>query len=137
MKRRRFSLFLRLRPTRIYAPGYNTASNGLNWGEVKRPVREDKGVVKGRSKRVIVVKSPDKKFFEQAIFILREDFIKGAGIGEGDVLREAERVADEYVRSAASGRPRFTERIPRPFYAALGAAAALTAVIVMRIVGIY
>ncbi len=137
MKRRRFSLFLRLRPTRIYAPGYKSASNGLNWGEVKRPVREDKGVVKGRSKRVIVVKSPDKKFFEQAIFILREDFIKGAGIGEGDVLREAERVADEYVRSAASGRPRFTERIPRPFCAALGAAAALTAVIVMRIVGIY
>ena len=30
-------------------------------------------MVKGISKQVIVVKSPDPRFFEQAIFIVRED----------------------------------------------------------------
>ena len=37
---------------------------------------EEFPVVKGISKRVIVVKSPDPKIFEQAIFIIREGFCR-------------------------------------------------------------
>ena len=47
-------------------------------------------MVKGISKQVIVVHSPDKKLFEQAIFILRDDM--GEGITEDALLKEAERV---------------------------------------------
>ena len=46
-------------------------------------------VVKGISKRVIVVKSPDPKIFEQAIFIVREDFPGQTGISERELLRQA------------------------------------------------
>jgi hypothetical protein len=45
-------------------------------------------VVKGISRQVIVVQSPDRKLFEQAIFILREDMPQ-QGITEEMLLREA------------------------------------------------
>ncbi|MBQ8237235.1 MAG: hypothetical protein IJZ39_03700 [Oscillospiraceae bacterium] len=47
-------------------------------------------MVKGISKQVIVVHSPDRKLFEQAIFILRDDM--GEGVTEEALLKEAERV---------------------------------------------
>ena len=46
-------------------------------------------VVKGVSKRVIVVKSPDPKIFEQAIFIVREDYPGQTGISERELMRQA------------------------------------------------
>ena len=39
-------------------------------------------MVKGISKQVIVVQSPDPQLFEQAIFILREDAMKHGGVSE-------------------------------------------------------
>ena len=45
-------------------------------------------MVKGISKQVIVVHSPDPKLFEQAIFILKEDAV-GEGITDEALLREA------------------------------------------------
>ncbi len=45
-------------------------------------------MVKGVSKQVIVVHSPDPKLFEQAIFILKED---AAGITDEQLLAEANR----------------------------------------------
>ena len=45
-------------------------------------------MVKGISKQVIVVHSPDPKLFEQAIFILKEDALQG-GITDEALLREA------------------------------------------------
>ena len=36
-------------------------------------IRRVKTLVKGVSRRVVVVKSPDPKLFEQAIFIVREE----------------------------------------------------------------
>jgi hypothetical protein len=53
-------------------------------------------VVKGLSRRVVVVKFPDAKVFEQAIFILRED-APHTGVSAGDVLQEAIQVADNYL----------------------------------------
>lgn len=55
-------------------------------------------MVKGVSRRVIVVKSPDPKLFEQAIFIVREDAMQGGGVTAEKVLAEARQAASHYVR---------------------------------------
>lgn len=78
-------------------------------------------MVKGTSKRVVVVKSPDPRFFEQAIFILREDIRRGISGGESDVLKEAQRVADDYVKNYVSGEKSIFARIPPPAFAGIGA----------------
>ena len=78
-----------------------------------------RSVVKGVSRQVIVVKSPDPRLFEQAIFIVKEEAF-GKGVTAEDVLREAQRVAHGYLRR----NTRWTglwRRIPGPVYAAAGA----------------
>ena len=45
-------------------------------------------MVKGISRQVILVHSPDKELFEQAIFILRDD---AKEVTEEELLKEAER----------------------------------------------
>lgn len=55
--------------------------------------REAADVVKGVSKRVIVVKSPEPKVFEEAIFIVREDYMKSAGISRSQLLEQAKQAA--------------------------------------------
>lgn len=73
-------------------------------------------MVKGISRQVIVVHSPDPKLFEQAIFILKEDAARN-GVTEEALLKEAEQAI------------RIRERIPKnrklsyygAFWAALGA----------------
>ena len=76
-------------------------------------------MVKGVSRQVIVVKEPDPRFFEQAIFVLKEEAF-GGGATADQVLREARRVADGYVRRN-TGPARLWRRIPAPVYAAAGA----------------
>lgn len=49
-------------------------------------------MVKGISKQVIVVNSPDKKMFEQAIFILSDDAMKGNGVTNDELMREAKSI---------------------------------------------
>ena len=61
-------------------------------------------LVKGVSRQVIVVKAPDPRFFEQAIFILKEDAF-GRGVTADDVLQEG----------------RLWRHIPAPAYVAAGA----------------
>ncbi len=46
-------------------------------------------MVKGISRQVIVLQSPDPKLFEQAIFILREDAM---GVTEETLLKEAKKL---------------------------------------------
>ena len=46
-------------------------------------------MVKGISKQVIMVHSPDPKLFEQAIFILKDEAVE-KGITEEDLLKEAQ-----------------------------------------------
>ena len=48
-------------------------------------------MVKGISKQVIVVQSPEEKLFEQAIFILNEKAVGGEGITEASLLKQANR----------------------------------------------
>lgn len=71
-------------------------------------------MVKGVSRQVIVVQSPDRKLFEQAIFILRDDAPQ-QGITEEMLLREA--------RQAARGSRRQPAVTPGPVWACGGALA--------------
>lgn len=56
-------------------------------------------MVKGISRQVIVVQSPDPKLFEQAIFILKDDAVT-QGITDELLLKEAQKAIQGPVRSA-------------------------------------
>lgn len=77
-------------------------------------------MVKGNTRQVIVVKSPDTKLFEQAIFLLREDALERSGVGERELLEEARRVADGFVSRQAP--PKRKKQLLPLCWAAAGAA---------------
>ena len=52
-------------------------------------------MVKGISRRVVVVDSPDQRFFEQAIFIVRND-AAGEGVTARELVEEARRVISAF-----------------------------------------
>ena len=70
-------------------------------------------MVKGISKQVIVVNSPDKKMFDQAIFILKDEAV-GQGITEELLLKEAKKTI------GVSGKKRYL-RYYGPVWACGGA----------------
>lgn len=127
----RMSLFQLLRRTRIYDPRMNKRhTDRLNWEQIEsRPQREGKRVLKGTNKRIVVVKSPDPKVFEEAIFIIKEDFIGRKG--RTSALKEAQKVADAYIRSTVSGQRGARRRIPAPVWAAVGAIFSALAVLLI------
>ena len=49
-------------------------------------------MVKGISRQVIVVESPDRKMFEQAIFILSDSALRDGGITDEKLLKEAKQL---------------------------------------------
>lgn len=77
-------------------------------------------MVKGISRRVIVVNSPDPRVFEQAIFILRND-AADSGISSQDLVNQAVRIAKNYTRTHTGPRRRI--RITPMLGALLGGAA--------------
>ena len=82
-------------------------------------------MVKGVNKHVILVKTPDPKYFEEAIFILREEAF-AQGVSAEQVLREARQAAKSYVRGSTRPGKSFRQ-IPAPAYAAAGGLAATAA----------
>lgn len=78
-------------------------------------------MVKGISRQVIVVRPPDEKLFEQAIFILKDP--EGAVSGE-ELLRQAQQAADTYLRNRTHGGRAVGVRLKPVVYAALGAVSA-------------
>ena len=74
-------------------------------------------MVKGVSRRVIVVDSPDPQFFEQAIFILSGD---GAGVSQQQLVDQAVRIAKSYART--HGAPRRGFHMTPPLWMATGSA---------------
>ena len=56
-------------------------------------------MVRGTSRRVIVVESPDPNLFEQAIFIVRNDALGKDGVTAQQLVDEACRVARSYTRT--------------------------------------
>ncbi len=77
-------------------------------------------MVKGTSRRVIVVDSPDTELFEQAIFIVRNDVLSDRGVTAQMLVEEACRVARGYGRSHTTGRGLARWNTPL-FWGALGA----------------
>lgn len=80
-------------------------------------------MVKGISRRVIVVKSPDPRIFDEAIFLVKED-ASNRGVTQDEILKEAQSVASDYVRSNSD-----TRRVPKisPLTAAFAGAGSTAA----------
>ena len=76
-------------------------------------------MVKGNTRQVIVVKSPDTRLFEQAIFLLKEDAMENHGVSEQALLEEARRAADGYL---ARKTRRLRRKLPPIAWASMGAA---------------
>ena len=74
-------------------------------------------MVKGISRRVIVVESPDPHIFEQAIFILSND-AAGGGVSSQQVVEQAVRIAKSYART--HGAPPRRRRLTTWMAALLG-----------------
>lgn len=72
-------------------------------------------MVRGITRQVIVVKGPDQKLFDQAIFLVREDALADGGVTEEALLNEA--------RSACRQAGRPTRWRNRLLWACSGAAA--------------
>ncbi len=79
------------------------------------------GMVKGVARQIILVRSPDRRLFEQAIFIVREQ-ASLSGVGPEQILEEARRAASGYIRRS-KGMGRLLHRIPGPVLLAIGAGA--------------
>lgn len=71
-------------------------------------------MVKGVSRRVIVVDSPDPRMFAQAIFILNGD---GGGVSQQQLVDQAVRIAKNYAHTHSVPQKR---RIGAPLWAAIG-----------------
>ena len=87
-------------------------------------------MVKGISRRVVVVASPDPDLFEQAIFISRND--SAEGVSSQQLVDQAVRIAKSYARTHAAPRPRFRFT---PLASALAGAAAIALIwLVMELI---
>ena len=78
-------------------------------------------MVKGTSRRVIVVDSPDTELFEQAIFIVRNEVLSERGVTAQMLVNEACRVARSCSRASPTFRRGLLRRLPPFFYGVLGA----------------
>lgn len=91
-------------------------------------------LIKGANRQVVVVKSPDPQVFEEAIFVLREDWLKKRSAEQ--VVEEARRAASEYLVRNGGRRKRSGERVRALLYAAVGALAAGAAWITLHFAGV-
>ena len=120
------------RPTVRRGGLYNTLRFRLNWNHFTNK-QEAENVVKGLSRKVIIVKSPDPKIFEQAIFIVRDDYLSTQGVGQKELLRQARAAANGYVNSTG-GWHRFSRRT-WPWLLAAGAGLAALVWLWLRFLG--
>jgi len=112
----------------------NPARKRLDWKQMEP--QGGAGMVKGTARRVIVVKSPDPEIFEEAIFIMREDYAMKKGANPESVVKEAQRVADQYIKNNLGSTKKTLWRLPAPAFAAAGAAATGIAWLAMRLAGV-
>ena len=81
-------------------------------------------MVKGISRRVIVVDSPDPRIFEQAIFIVRNDAASGGGgVTSQQLVDQAVRIARNYTRTHGTSPSGLPKKLSPLLYTLLGAAA--------------
>ena len=79
-------------------------------------------MVRGISRRIVVVDSPDQRFFEQAIFIVRND-AAGEGVTSRELVEEARRVARNYAGGDHGRFSRTWRELSPIVYTSMGAAA--------------
>ena len=77
-------------------------------------------MVKGITRQVILVKSPDPRLFEEAIFIVKARDGEREGLTDDRVLKEARQAADGYLKQGRAWNRRL-ERLPGPVWGAAGA----------------
>ena len=77
-------------------------------------------MVKGISRRVVVVDSPDQRYFEQAIFIVRND-AAGEGVSARELVEEARRAAKNYTGGGTGRWARALRGLAPVLYTLLGA----------------
>ena len=65
-------------------------------------------MVKGITRQVILVKSPDPRLFEEAIFIVREEAMNRAGVSADQVIRQARQAANGYLRGGQRAKGDWT-----------------------------
>lgn len=123
-----------MRPGQLRRPGFKIRRIRVQWTVDEN--REAQGVVKGVNKRVVVVRSPNPKIFDEAIFIVRDDFWRSEPGDAGRLLKEAQQAANDYIRSSGPGRGRVNRRFGRSLYAAAGALAVGLAWLAVRFVGL-
>lgn len=80
-------------------------------------------MVKGITRQVILVKSPDPRLFEEAIFIVKEEALNREGVTTEQIMREARQAADGYLKQGNAWNRRL-KKLPAPLWGAVGAAAA-------------
>ena len=78
-------------------------------------------MVKGISRRVVVVDSPDQRFFEQAIFIVRND-AAGEGVPAKELVEEARRAARDRAGGDHGRFSRAWRELSPAVYTMMGAA---------------
>jgi len=83
-------------------------------------------MVKGITRQVILVKSPDPKLFEEAIFIVKEEALAREGVGVEQILKEARQAADGYLKQGRAWSRR-AKGLPGLLWGAGGAALASVA----------
>ncbi|MDR1668460.1 MAG: hypothetical protein LBR76_00690 [Oscillospiraceae bacterium] len=74
-------------------------------------------MVKGLSRRVVMVRYPEAGVFEQALFVVRDDAASLRGITADDVVAEACRISQNHAHRRAR------KNLPPLAYTAIGGAA--------------
>lgn len=90
-------------------------------------------MVKGTSRRIIVVKSPDPEVFDEAIFVVKEEFLRSPGVSQSQLLSDARRAAAGMVDKSGKGGYRLPQSIAISASALIGSG---LAVAVMKIFGL-
>ena len=75
-------------------------------------------MVKGITRQVILVKSPDPRWFEEAIFVVKEEAMAREGESADQILKEARRAANGYLKQEREWNRRL-RGIPGPAWGGL------------------
>ncbi len=86
-------------------------------------------MVKGITKQVVVVRCPDTRYFDQAIFMVRDNFLPDTD--KQQLLKEACKAADGYIRQNVEKRKRIRWNVIGPAIAAVGAVLALALIFLL------
>lgn len=108
-------------------PGlYKFSSRRADWKQ-EIPLR-------GLNRQVVVVPSPDSEIFTEAIFILREDWVKKRSAEQ--VIEEARRAAGAYLAKTGTTEKPSRRRLKNILFAFSGVAAAGVVWLALRLVGV-